>query len=359
MNNIILNKLQQASTPISILDVSKKNSEVFNNPTPIIQQQTPQPMSQLNYYYQNYQSPITQDINSPNYKNKTTSNVSNNLQIYNNSMLSPSSPNYVNTQTPAMYFGGNEKNLINNINVNSPTTPYQLNNLAGNSPAQPNNITMYRPQENNNLSLENKNQSFRNWSSELHISQEIQPILQNIVSTANLGCDLKLRQIALQARNAEYNPKRFAAVIMRIKEPKTTALIFSSGKIVCTGAKSEEDSKKASRKYAKIIKSLGFPVEFKEFKVQNIVGSCDVKFHISLSKLHMKLGKITINSNSMNNKNRKYICHYEPEIFPGLIYHMLEPEIVLLIFVSGKIVLTGAKERRQIYEAFEKISLVI
>ena len=355
MNNIILNKLQQASTPISILDVSKKNSEVFNNPTPIIQQQTPQPMSQLNYYYQNYQSPITQDINSPNYKNKTTSNVSNNLQIYNNSMLSPSSPNYVNTQTPAMYFGGNEKNLTNNINVNSPTTPYQLNNLAGNSPAQPNNITMYRPQENNNLSLENKNQSFRNWSSELHISQEIQPILQNIVSTANLGCDLKLRQIALQARNAEYNPKRFAAVIMRIKEPKTTALIFSSGKMVCTGAKSEEDSKKASRKYAKIIKSLGFPVEFKEFKVQNIVGSCDVKFQISLSKLHMKLGKITINSNSMNNKNRKYICHYEPEIFPGLIYHMLEPEIVLLIFVSGKIVLTGAKERRKIYEAFEKI----
>ena len=355
MNNIILNKLQQASTPTSILDVSKKNSEVFNNLTPIIQQQTPQPASQLNYYYQNYQSPITQDINSPNYKNKTTSNVSNNLQIYNNSMLSPSSPNYVNTQTPAMYFGGNEKNLINNINVNSPTTPYQLNNLAGNSPAQPNNITMYRPQENNNLSLENKNQSFRNWSSELHISQENQPILQNIVSTANLGCDLKLRQIALQARNAEYNPKRFAAVIMRIKEPKTTALIFSSGKMVCTGAKSEEDSKKASRKYAKIIKSLGFPVEFKEFKVQNIVGSCDVKFHISLSKLHMKLGKITINSNSMNNKNRKYICHYEPEIFPGLIYHMLEPEIVLLIFVSGKIVLTGAKEIRQIYEAFEKI----
>ena len=69
----------------------------------------------------------------------------------------------------------------------------------------------------------------------------------------------------------------------------------------------------------------------------------------------MKLGKLTINSNSMNNKNRKYICHYEPEIFPGLIYHMLDPEIVLLIFVSGKIVLTGAKEKRQIYEAFEKI----
>ena len=184
------------------------------------------------------------------------------------------------------------------------------------------------------------------------------PKLQNIVSTANLGCPLKLRQIALQARNAEFNPKRFAAVIMRIKEPKTTALIFSSGKMVCTGAKSEEDSKKASRKYAKIIRSLGFSVEFKDFKVQNIVGSCDIKFQISLSKLNIYLCSLTNGSNS-SNKNKKYICHYEPEIFPGLIYHMLSPEIVLLIFVSGKIVLTGAKERGEIYDAFKKIYPVL
>ena len=182
--------------------------------------------------------------------------------------------------------------------------------------------------------------------------------MQNIVSTANLGCPLKLRQIALQARNAEFNPKRFAAVIMRIKEPKTTALIFSSGKMVCTGAKSEEDSKKASRKYAKIIRSLGFSVEFKDFKVQNIVGSCDIKFQISLSKLNIYLCSLTNGSNS-SNKNKKYICHYEPEIFPGLIYHMLSPEIVLLIFVSGKIVLTGAKERGEIYDAFKKIYPVL
>ena len=150
-----------------------------------------------------------------------------------------------------------------------------------------------------------------------------------------------------------YNPKRFAAVIMRIKEPKTTALIFSSGKMVCTGAKSEDDSRKASRKYAKIIKSLGFKVEFKEFKVQNIVGSCDIKFQIHLNKLNLHLGKL--NSNNPSNKGKKYVCHYEPEIFPGLIYHMNKPEIVLLIFVSGKIVLTGAKEKHEIFDAFNKI----
>jgi transcription initiation factor TFIID TATA-box-binding protein len=146
--------------------------------------------------------------------------------------------------------------------------------------------------------------------------------------------------IALHARNAEYNPKRFSAVIMRIREPKTTALIFASGKMVCTGAKSEDESKFASRKYARIIQKLGFPVKFQEFKVQNIVGSCDVGFPIRLETL-------TVAHNAFSS--------YEPELFPGLVYRMLEPKVVLLIFVSGKIVLTGAKDRKDIYQAFDNI----
>ena len=166
------------------------------------------------------------------------------------------------------------------------------------------------------------------------------PKLQNIVSTSNLKCILDLREIALKAKNAEYNPRRFAAVIMRIKEPKTTALIFSSGKIVCTGARTEEESRQASRIYAKIILKLGFPVRFTEFTVQNIVASCDVKFPIRLEGLA--------------NTYLKF-CSYEPEMFPGLIFHMQDPKVVLLIFVSGKIVLTGAKKREDIYKAYQKI----
>jgi transcription initiation factor TFIID TATA-box-binding protein len=103
----------------------------------------------------------------------------------------------------------------------------------------------------------------------------IVPTLQNIVATVNLSARLDLKTIALHARNAEYNPKRFAAVIMRIREPKTTALVFASGKMVVTGAKSEDDSRLASRKYARIIQKLGFNASFKDFKIQNIVGSCD------------------------------------------------------------------------------------
>jgi len=168
----------------------------------------------------------------------------------------------------------------------------------------------------------------------------IVPTLQNVVATVNLGCRLDLKEIALHARNAEYNPKRFAAVIMRIRDPKTTALIFASGKMVCTGAKSEDDSKTAARKYAKIVTKLGFAAKFKEFKIQNIVGSCDVRFPIRLEGLAIA---------------QSMFASYEPEIFPGLIFRMKSPKVVLLIFVSGKVVLTGGKLREEIYKAFENI----
>ncbi|KAJ3290164.1 putative TATA-binding protein 2 [Rhizoclosmatium globosum] len=172
----------------------------------------------------------------------------------------------------------------------------------------------------------------------------ITPVLQNVVATVNLDVKLDLKTIALRARNAEYNPKRFAAVIMRIRDPKTTALIFSSGKMVITGAKSEDLSRLAARKYARIIQKLGFAAKFTDFKIQNIVGSCDVKFPIRLEGLAYSHGDFS---------------SYEPELFPGLIYRMEKPKIVLLVFVSGKIVLTGAKLRTEIYEAFERIYPVL
>jgi transcription initiation factor TFIID TATA-box-binding protein len=131
---------------------------------------------------------------------------------------------------------------------------------------------------------------------------------------------------------------------MRIRDPKTTALIFASGKMVVTGAKSEDESKLASRKYARIIQKLGFNAKFTDFKIQNIVGSCDVKFPIRLEGLASK---------------HHNFSSYEPELFPGLIYRMMKPKIVLLIFVSGKIVLTGAKVREEIYQAFELIYPVL
>ncbi|CAI2358811.1 unnamed protein product [Moneuplotes crassus] len=176
------------------------------------------------------------------------------------------------------------------------------------------------------------------------IYHDDKPVLQNIVSTCNLNCTLDLQRIATHAKNTEYNPKRFAAAIMKIRQPKTTALVFSSGKMVCTGAKSEEASKIAAKKFAKAIKLMGFDVHFCDFKIQNIVGSCDLGFSIRLEAL---------------NQSQSRFCSYDPEIFPGLIYRMLEPRVVVLVFVSGKIVLTGGKSRSQILDAYDYIKPIL
>lgn len=154
--------------------------------------------------------------------------------------------------------------------------------------------------------------------------------------------ELNLKRITLQSRNAEYNPKRFAAVVMRIRDPKTTALIFASGKLVVTGAKNEEQSHQAARRYARIIqKIMGPNVEFKEFKVQNVVASTDVQFPIRLEGLVA---------------GHRNFATYEPELFPGLIYRMASPvRLTLLIFVSGKVVFTGAKRKKDIDEAYDAI----
>lgn len=132
---------------------------------------------------------------------------------------------------------------------------------------------------------------------------------------------------------------------MRIRDPKTTALIFASGKMVVTGAKSEDDSRLASRKYARIVQKLGFDAKFSEFKIQNIVGSCDVKFPIRLEGLAYSHGQFSSYEPEVRLLIVRIVCFFNLHIqlFPGLIYRMIKPKVVLLIFVSGKIVLTGAK----------------
>lgn len=87
------------------------------------------------------------------------------------------------------------------------------------------------------------------------------------MATAYLGSNLDLRNIALRARNVEYNPRRFAACIMRLSEPKSTSLVFASGKLVCTGAKSEELCNSAVKKITKAIKRIGYSVKLSDLKI--------------------------------------------------------------------------------------------
>ncbi|OHW89501.1 TATA-binding protein [Colletotrichum incanum] len=168
----------------------------------------------------------------------------------------------------------------------------------------------------------------------------IGPVVQNVVVTATTGCRLDLQLISTHARNSEYNPKRFAAVIMRIRKPKTTALIFASGKMVVTGARAQCHAWTACKRFSQILQKLGFPTKIADFKIQNIVSSFDCKFPIRLEGIAVaKFGSVS----------------YEPELFPGLVYRLQVPKVVVLMFASGKVVLTGAKSEDDISGAFDAI----
>ncbi|XP_045495130.1 TATA-box-binding protein-like isoform X1 [Colias croceus] len=164
--------------------------------------------------------------------------------------------------------------------------------------------------------------------------------LQNCVSTVSLGCELNLLDIYCRTRYSEYNPARFHGVVMKILEPRATALVFRSGKIVCTGARNEHDAYISARKFARIIQKLGFPAKFLNYKVQNFIATADLRFPIRLEALQQAHGQF---------------ASYEPELFPGLVYRMVRPRVVLLIFVNGKMVITGGKSRGEINESLDII----
>lgn len=241
-----------------------------------------------------------------------------------------------------------EGNNDGNYEYTFPSTPV-MNDLDINKQSVSYYQSKYQKELNDsNINKKNKTESEINSAlptNDNEINDNINIRIVNVVSTVSLECQLSLRELALKLQNSEYNPKRINALIIRIKKPKTAALVFSNGKMVVVGADNEDDSKQAAKIYAKNIKCLGYnDIKFKNFKIENVVASCDANFQIQLTKLSLKLKLI-------NNKN----CSYEPDIFPGLIYHMQDPKICLLIFKSGKLVFVGAKQRNDIYSAFEKI----
>ena len=172
----------------------------------------------------------------------------------------------------------------------------------------------------------------------------------NIVSTVNLGLKLNLDFIDLFLKNVIYK-KGSKKLTMKIKEPKATAIIYNTGKLICTGATSEEDSRKATKIFAKIIKAHGYDVQFNDYKIDNISATIELKFEISLKQLNDYL----YSKHNISTEYKKDNVYYNPEIFSGLIYPMENPKLTAFIFSSGKINFVGAKERNNIYKALEYI----
>jgi len=167
--------------------------------------------------------------------------------------------------------------------------------------------------------------------------------IENVVASTSLGEELDLQAIARVLGGAEYEPEQFPGLIYRLKEPKTAILLFRSGKVVCTGAKSLEHVKTAIEMVAKQIVAAGIPVNKNPaIVVQNIVATSDLGAEIDLNAVAISLGLGKI--------------EYEPEQFPGLVYRIDEPKVVVLLFGSGKLVCTGARKPQDVEQAVEKIT---
>ena len=168
--------------------------------------------------------------------------------------------------------------------------------------------------------------------------------IQNVVASATLDQKINLLDIIKVFRNVEYRPKQFPGLVFRLKRPKTATLIFGSGKMVCTGAKSEKQARSAVGKVVRELKTNGIIILGKpKIDVVNVVGTADVGGEINLEAMSDVLENVM----------------YEPEQFPGLIYRMTEPKVVLLVFASGKLVITGAKREEQVHEAADKIRAIL
>ena len=168
--------------------------------------------------------------------------------------------------------------------------------------------------------------------------------VQNVVSSASINQRVDLNLITKNFVDVEYHPDIFPGLVFRLKSPKTATLIFSSGNMVCTGAKSEEQSRKAVQEVVRRLKKGGIPIKNEaEIVVQNIVASVDLGGKIHLEEAAKQLPK------SM----------YEPEQFPGLIHRMADPKTVFLVFSSGKLVCTGAKKESEVYRAVSNLHAML
>jgi transcription initiation factor TFIID TATA-box-binding protein len=164
--------------------------------------------------------------------------------------------------------------------------------------------------------------------------------IENVVATVTLHQNIDLDSIVRIIPSVQYRPEQFPGLVYRLQKPKTATLIFGSGKMVCTGAKSERQARKTVMKVVDELKRNGIVILNKpEIQVQNIVASAGLGGHIDLEKTTYSLKRTM----------------YEPEQFPGLIYRMDDPKVVILIFASGKLVCTGAKKEGEVHRAVTKL----
>lgn len=164
--------------------------------------------------------------------------------------------------------------------------------------------------------------------------------IQNIVATTSLEKPVPLTKLARTQPNTEYNPETFPGLVLRIKEPKSAVLVFSSGNLVCTGTKSIAQVKQVIQEVIKQLKKINVKVTTKpKITVQNIVASGSIELKLNLNFLALEMEN----------------TEYEPEQFPGLVYKLVSPTATFLLFSNGKLVCTGTKNKQQLEDSMSQL----
>ncbi len=164
--------------------------------------------------------------------------------------------------------------------------------------------------------------------------------VQNIVATASLEKPVPLTKLAKTNPNTEYNPETFPGLVLRIKEPKSAVLVFSSGNLVCTGTKSTAQVKQVIQEVIKQLRKINVRITTKpKITVQNIVASGTIHLKLNLNFLALEMQN----------------TEYEPEQFPGLVYKLLEPNATFLLFSNGKLVCTGTKNKKELDGSMDQL----
>ncbi|MHC1604698.1 MAG: TATA-box-binding protein [Candidatus Methanofastidiosia archaeon] len=168
----------------------------------------------------------------------------------------------------------------------------------------------------------------------------INPTIVNVVVSADIHADLDLNTITARIENTEFEPEQFPGLVYKLPEPKTSTLVFSTGKLICTGAKSVKNAEKAIYIIIDNLKKIGFEITQKpDLKLQNMVATANLDVELDLENLVFELAN----------------CEYEPEQFPGLVYRVKNPKVAILLFNTGKIVCAGAKSKEDVDNGIKKL----
>ena len=165
--------------------------------------------------------------------------------------------------------------------------------------------------------------------------------ITNMVAAGNLGYEIDLYKLVQKMKNVEYEPEQFPGAILKFNEPRSTLLVFKNGKVVCVGCMNKTVIEKALTKAHKMLMPFAKKIYKKKFtyEITNMVAYASLDMDLNLFDLAFELEDV----------------EYEPEQFPGAILKLKKPNVSLLIFKNGKIIIAGARNRKEIEAAIEKV----